>query len=363
MTYRLSLAFIALFAICPAAAEKTVYTVAEGKLDNSLYKIALPQNWNKKLLLIAHGGRPETAPLSADFEIEKTYLEELLKRGWMVAETSYRRNGIFVTDGVADLNSLFDFIVKEQGRPGKAYLAGASMGGKIAVKIAEEKPGRFDGVLAVGAALLCDDNGTSSEKNRKYFKKHTFKPGIPVLFVSNVNEVDLVKEYAGRARKKKSDAAVWTVVRRGHCNVNDSEMLKALGSLEQWVEKGVRPLEENLSIEMRRADSTARHADDRVYALVRVDPAYGNLTADLTGSDLAKAGIKQDSYFNVGFKDKKFKVFLGYHYADVKKGEWVAFLTADDHLQIAMNWANAQKELGCKEGDEVFIEPVVGKEN
>ena len=42
---------------------------------------------------------------------------------------------------------------------------------------------------------------------------------------------------------------------------------------------------------------------------------------------------------------------------DVKEGEWVAFLTAEDYLQIAINWGDARKELGCKEGDEVVIEP------
>lgn len=358
MMPRLSLAFITLFAFCTAnAADKTVYTVAEGKLDGSLYKIALPQKWNKKLLLIAHGGRPENAPLSADFEIKKTYVEELLKEGWMVAESSYRRNGIFVTDGVTDLNNLFDFMSKKYGRPEKTYLTGASMGGKIAVKIAEEATGRFDAVLAVGAAFLCDDNGTSSDKNIESFKKLTFKPNVPVLFLSNVNEVALASEYAALASSTTENTAVWTAVRRGHCNVNDSEMFKAMRALVDWLEKGRKPANEKISIEMSRAKSGARHEKVRLYGRIsRVDPAYGNLTADVTRADLEKTGIKQDTYFNIGFNGKKFRVFLGYHYADVKKGEWVAFLTAEDYLQIAMNWANAQKELGCKEGDEVFLE-------
>lgn len=49
------------------------------------------------------GGRLETIPISADFKIEETQNEKLLKEGWMIAETSYRRNGIFVNDGVEDL--------------------------------------------------------------------------------------------------------------------------------------------------------------------------------------------------------------------------------------------------------------------
>lgn len=358
MISRLSLAFVALFAFSIAnAGEKAVYTVTQGKLGGAFYKIALPQNWNKKLLVIAHGGRPETAALSVDLEIENTYLAELLKEGWMVAATSYRRNGIFVTDGAADLNDLIDFISREHGRPERTYLTGASMGGKIAVKLAEGTPGRFDAVLAVGAALLCDDNGTSSEKNMESFRKLTFKPNVPVLFLSNVNEAGLANEYVALASSNTANAAVWTAVRRGHCNVNDSEMLKAMRALVDWLEKGRKPANEKVSIEMSRAKSGARLEKGRLYCRIsHTDPAYGNLTADVTRADLEKAGIKQDTNFNIRFKDKKVRAFLGYHYADVKKGEWVAFVTAEDYLQLAMNWANAQKELGCKEGDEISLE-------
>lgn len=59
------------------------HTVEEGKIKSSLYKIAIPKKWNKKLLLIAHGGRPKKAPLSADFRIESTEKETLLNKGWM----------------------------------------------------------------------------------------------------------------------------------------------------------------------------------------------------------------------------------------------------------------------------------------
>ncbi|MDP2866096.1 MAG: SAM-dependent chlorinase/fluorinase, partial [Elusimicrobiota bacterium] len=149
----------------------------------------------------------------------------------------------------------------------------------------------------------------------------------------------------------------WTAARRGHCNVNDMEMRKAVRALEDWLETGRKPADEKISIEISRVNSAVRYEKGRVYGRIsRVDQAYGNLTADVTRADLEKAGIKQDAYLNVGLKEKKFRVFLGYHYADVEKGKWVAFLTAEDYLQIAMNWANAQKELGCKEGDEVFLE-------
>jgi len=360
--FRIAAFVLAFFTLCTAGyAQEQAYTIAEGKLEGSLYKIAVPKTWNKKLLLLAHGALREKAPLSADFEIEKTYVGELLKEGWLVAGTSYRRNGIFVTDGLADIVALYEHTVKEYGRPEKTYLAGWSMGGNLAVKLAEEAPGRFNGALAVGAALLCDDNGTSSEKNIGSYKKLAFKPNIPVLFLSNVNETKWVRNYAELAVKNKADAAVWTAVRRGHCNVNDAETLKALRALAAWAEKGLKPADETVSIDTAREASTARREKSRLYARIsHADPAYGNLTADVSRSDLTAAGIKQDTYFYVGFKDRKFKVYLGYHYADVKKGKWIAFVTAEDFLRLAMNWANAQKALGCKDGDEIYLESITG---
>lgn len=358
---RLSILFFCL-ALCLSvfAVEKTKpYKVEEGQIQGSLYKLAIPQKWNKKLLLHAHGGRPENAPLSADFQIDKSFEEQLLKEGWMIAETSYRRNGIFVQDGIDDLKILYDFIVKKQGKPDKTYINGWSMGGQIVVKIAEEKKDRFDGVIAVGAGLLCEDNDPSMCENKDNFKKHTFKPNIPILFYSNINEISEVQEYIAKAGANNILTVLWTSTRRGHCNINDDEQLKALRSITGWVENGKKPADEKVLIDVHRTDSKARHEAGRVYGkVVDVHPVYFNMTADFSRSDLEKAGIKQDLFFYVGFKDKKFKIFLGYSYDDVKEGEWIAFITAEDYLKVARNWANAQKELGCKLGDEIFLEQI-----
>ena len=255
MNYKILSALLRLF-ISPAAvfcagpvlaAEPSAYTVSTGTLEGSLYKIARPAQWNNKLLIIARGARGKGRPLTADFKIEGTYVEELLARGWLVAQSSYRRSGIFVTDGVADIKALYEFAVKTYGRPAKTYLEGSSMGGKIAVLLAEEPRGAFDGVLAVGAALMCDDNGTSSPKNTESFNRHTFSPNIPVLFFSNTNELENVKKYAAQASSVTANTAVWTAPRRGHCNVTDAEKLKALQALEDWAENGRRPAEEKVS--------------------------------------------------------------------------------------------------------------------
>ncbi len=181
------------FGSTPNAPNQRAYKIETGMLGGALYKIAIPKEWNRKLIIHAHGGRPEKAPLSADFKISGTYSEALLEEGWMIAETSYRRNGVFVQDGVEDVRALYEFIAKHHSKPLNAYIIGASMGGKIALRIAEEERHQFDGILAIGAALLCEDNDISMCEDKSNLDKLKFQPNIPILFYSNINEIDDIK--------------------------------------------------------------------------------------------------------------------------------------------------------------------------
>jgi len=60
-----------------------------------------------------------------------------MKQGWIVAMTSYRREGLIVADAMKDVNNLRNFICNEQGYPYWVLLEGRSMGGAIVTYIAE----------------------------------------------------------------------------------------------------------------------------------------------------------------------------------------------------------------------------------
>src|ERR1019366_4849466 len=100
----------ALHASAPAAA--TAATAAPVKVDvgqitGAQFAIANPPgDWNRDLLLIAHGFRPDSAPMIADLHPERASLRALLDEGWIVATTSYRKNGLVVADALADLDAL-----------------------------------------------------------------------------------------------------------------------------------------------------------------------------------------------------------------------------------------------------------------
>lgn len=64
----------------------------------------------------------------------------MLKDGWLVAMTSYRRNGRVVRDAMEDVNQLRQYIVDNWGAPTLCLLEGRSMGGCIATCLAENYP-------------------------------------------------------------------------------------------------------------------------------------------------------------------------------------------------------------------------------
>ncbi len=336
------------------ATQEAGYKTQDGTLEGALYKIVLPEKWNGKLLLKAHGGRPEKAPLSADFKV-KGYVKTLLEKNWMVAETSYRRNGIIINDAVKDLNNLLNHIEKKHGKTKAVYLLGASMGGKIAVQMAEEKNNRLSGVVAVGAALFCKDWC----QDKKSPTSLTFEPKVPLLFVSNVNEIKEPKIYTEKVKKSKLKPVVWTLERKGHCKINRKEVEKAVLAVEKWAENGKKPVDTTLNIEILRKNVATRHKNGRAYTKVfSIHPVYGSIVADFSRADFRKLGIEQNSYFYIGYKDKKFKAYFGSTYDDVPRGKWISFITAEDYLMIARNWASAVELLGCKKGEELFIETI-----
>jgi len=326
----------------------------KGQLGPAKYCIAVPKEWNGNVLILAHGYRDETVPLSADFDPNAPYYRGLLDSGWVVASTSYRRNGMIVQDAAADIEALRSYLVHRMGGCERVFVQGSSMGGAVIVVLAETYPGRYDGFLAIGAALSCHD------KDKPYL--YTYKPTAPILFLANQSELRSPRAYARAAEQSAYPPAVWTVSRDGHCNVNRAETVEALRGLTRWVRTGRIQHSRNVTISPAGLASVAAFRDGVAFAkITHVGTSYGNLDTAFIQNDLDRLGIKPTTHFMVGMGDKRFRVFLGKTYGDVPRGDWVAFLTAEGRLRIARNYANAAETLGCVVGDEVFIGPVDSK--
>lgn len=116
----------------------------------SLYRIARPANWNGDLVLYAHGYTSPNEPVALPAEGDD-FIALVGAQGFAVAFSSFSENGWAVKDGAQRTHQLLDIFTSKVGPPNRVYLGGASMGGLIAIKLAETHPGTYDGVLAACA--------------------------------------------------------------------------------------------------------------------------------------------------------------------------------------------------------------------
>src|SRR5688572_4951730 len=98
--------------------------IERGEFDGAKFIVARPSPWNGRALLLAHGLRPADQPLHAEIYETKSPVRDLLAAGWLVALTSYRRNGIIVQDAITDLDNLRRHIVRQHGGPKAVFLMG-----------------------------------------------------------------------------------------------------------------------------------------------------------------------------------------------------------------------------------------------
>ena len=148
-----------------------------GVLDGVAYKIKVPKNWNKILLMYAHGYQRSDPPTLVPFEIETisgSDLEEgLLERGYALAASSYRNAGWAVKEGIEDTKKLTKFFSKYvkkhkhkhrhkyKHKHKRTILWGSSMGSAVTLKSIEDHPNIYDGAivlshLGAGTSLTFD---------------------------------------------------------------------------------------------------------------------------------------------------------------------------------------------------------------
>jgi pimeloyl-ACP methyl ester carboxylesterase len=134
----------------PALTGSTAVTSRwHGMLGDAGYRIEVPQNWNGKLVVYAHGYRLDLATGGSPAALTVTnpsIRRYLIENGYAWAASSYSKNWYDVRAGVEDTNALalaFNTIAQENGRtlakPSKTYIIGHSMGGHIASAAVEQE--------------------------------------------------------------------------------------------------------------------------------------------------------------------------------------------------------------------------------
>lgn len=354
------LVFCVLFATSVFAATPAIET---GEIDGAKFSLARPAQWNRRVLLLAHGLRSPDRPLVADLFPEHLAYRTLLEEGWIVAKTSYRRNGLIVADAIADLDALRAHIVEKFGAPSRIVVEGESMGGLIATLIAERRPigaPIYHGAIAIGAALDAREPGSSLEL--------THRPQIPLIFLTNQSELAGPQHYVSSEVTDLTAlrAVLFRVARDGHVNVNQAERLVALRALDAWIERGAAALPRPApGVEFVDATVAPRpqpsqvvmHADGRGFdaRVVEVSAIYGNLFLNAQPADFAAADIPRAAHFLITCHGQTFRVLHGRDFGSVKRGEWVAFPNADGFMWLARNYADAAATAKLAVGDIVTL--------
>jgi SAM hydroxide adenosyltransferase C-terminal domain/Serine aminopeptidase, S33 len=314
-----------------------------GEIDGALYQLAVPAAWNGKLLLHAHGYRLAEEPLRAELDLEDGAYRHFLAAGWMLAITSYRRNGIIVDDGIRDLENLWDHVAATHARPQTTILEGFSMGGLIVTLIAEKEPDRFRGAVAAGAALA----------NPRLPSELTYAPRIPLLFLTNQDEISGPRDYVAKAAAAVPAPVSWEVRRDGHVNVNAVERQAAIEAVLRWIDGGEVDRDFDPTHEVRREGSAG---ENRAAGLVRrITPNYGNVFSSFSPEDFEVLGIRKGDVFEVATAAGTFAFTYGTTFSDVPRGQPIAFATADGEVLFAVNYGNAAEILQVDAGDALTI--------
>jgi pimeloyl-ACP methyl ester carboxylesterase len=112
----------------------------------SVYRLIRPSNWNGILLLYAHGYVSKDAPVAIPPDAQLV-ASLVVPRGFALAVSSFSENGWVVDDGTQRTHQLLGLFTAKFGKPARVYVAGASMGGLIAIRLVETWPDQFAGVL------------------------------------------------------------------------------------------------------------------------------------------------------------------------------------------------------------------------
>jgi hypothetical protein len=122
---------------CPAEL-KAVATCYTGSDQNGAsYWIAIPQNWNKVLVMHAHGGPRLTAVAPDDSLADLKRFAVTVRQGYGWAGSSYRRPGYGTRMAAQDTDNLRKIFLQRFGQPERTILHGQSYGGNIAAKAIE----------------------------------------------------------------------------------------------------------------------------------------------------------------------------------------------------------------------------------
>jgi len=174
---------------CHAAFSQNIATTDTGTVNCAAYKILIPENWQNKLVMFAHGyefmGSPSGIEQPGFIQMANIFLE----RGFAVAASAYAYQGYALAQGVDDTEDLRQYFWDKYGVPDSTFMAGQSMGGGITVAMMENYSENYAGALA-----MCPLSSRPYLQTRKEFDARVL---FDALFPGIIKPVEEVMDIHG----------------------------------------------------------------------------------------------------------------------------------------------------------------------
>ncbi len=168
---------------------QTVSKIDSGSINSAGYKIIFPENYQKKLIMFAHGYEFMGSPAQSKSPDFARRFKPFLDRGFAVAASDYAYQGFAMPQGVDDNEALREFFFKKYGKPDSCFIVGQSMGGGVALATMENFDENYQGALG-----LCSFSSRPYLQCRKEFEIYAvfnvlFPNVVPTL--SNVMDISV----------------------------------------------------------------------------------------------------------------------------------------------------------------------------
>lgn len=267
-------------AACPAAAPPHTRCYSGQSADGAFFWIAIPADWNRVLVVHAHGGPRMNAPGPNDPVEDLERFRVTLTEGYAWAGSSYRRAGYGVRMAAEDTDRLRQIFWSRFGRPDRTLLHGQSWGANVAAKAAELYAVDTDGQVAYDGVVLT--NGVLAGGTRAY----QFRADLRAIY-----------QYYCRNHPAAAEAAypIWQGLPRG------AEMTRAEVARRVEACTGV-----NLATDQRSSAQTAALRNILAVAAIREDQLVAHMTwATVVFQDIVWRMLRGDNPFsNVGTQYK-----------------------------------------------------------
>jgi len=144
---------------CPASVGPETRCLSGRDENGAWYVMAVPTNWNHRLVVHAHGGPRTGTPEAADPLEDLDRFSVMVRAGYGWIGSTYRRGGYGVRMAAEDTDNSRRLFREQFGRPERTILHGQSWGGNVAAKVSElyaldvEGERNYDGVLITNGVL------------------------------------------------------------------------------------------------------------------------------------------------------------------------------------------------------------------